>query len=112
MPHPRRPTKRIFHFPCLSTSLPAGILKTAEINRKIAESNPAWNRDAEKFLTTNIEQTGPRNPSPRDEKEITVAMVLIESLGNVVSCRWARQPVRLNINVYISIQLFKKINKR
>jgi hypothetical protein len=53
-------------------------LKIAEVNKKTAERIPAWNRDALKFLTTNIAYTGPRKPKPRDEKEISVIIVLID----------------------------------
>lgn len=53
-------------------------MKIADVNKKIAERTPAWNRDDEKFLTINMEYTGPRKPNPRDEKEIKVIMVLIE----------------------------------
>ncbi len=80
--HPIKPMNNIFHLPYLSTSLPAGILNIAEVNKKTDESTPAWNRDASKFLTTKMEYTGPRKPSPRDEKLIRVLIILIETFGN------------------------------
>jgi hypothetical protein len=90
---------RIFHFPYLSTSRPAGILKIADVNRKIAERIPAWNSDALKFLTTNIAYTGPRKPSPRDEKEISVIIVLIDIFCNRVPSLGRRALVWHDINV-------------
>ena len=81
MAQPISPMNRIFQFPYLSTSFPAGILKSADVSKKIAERSPAWNRDEEKFLTMKMEYTGPRKPNPRDEKEISVIIVLIEIFG-------------------------------